>query len=192
MILVYLEPRIPEPGTPGRSGGAPPPAPRGLTHPGQLGPSDVCSARASNSNRPPARGRVTRPEPFATGVGGAVPDAPGAPQSRCEGPLAPARGLGCVCARSQPPGAARAEGARPGRGWYVPADSAPSRFPAPGPAWRPELARRPDRGPELPWPSGGRRRGCASAAARPPRPAAATRRTASSRSRRKTTPGPRR
>lgn len=67
MILVYLEPRIPGPWTPGRSGGAPPPAPRGLTHPGQPGPSDVCSARASNSNRPPARGRVTRPEPFATG-----------------------------------------------------------------------------------------------------------------------------
>lgn len=100
------------------------------------------------------------------------------------------------------PEAARGEGTqqRPRRGppppqtrrWYIPADSAPSCFSAPGPAWLPAGARRPHSGPELPWPNGGKRRGSGSAGERPPSPAAATRRTASLRSRRKMTPGPRR
>uniref|UniRef100_A0A8C6ECD5 ATP-dependent RNA helicase DDX54 n=1 Tax=Moschus moschiferus TaxID=68415 RepID=A0A8C6ECD5_MOSMO len=88
---------------------------------------------------------------------------------------------GCVGASPQPPPCC----------WYVPTGSAPSRFPALGPAWLPARARRPHRGPELPWPSGRRRRGSGSAGVRRPSPAAATRRTASLRSRQKMTPGPR-
>lgn len=99
MILVYLEPRIPGPRTPGRSGRAPPCAPRALTHPGQPGPSDVCSARASNSNRPPARGRVTWPEPFAPGVGAPFWTPPELPTAVARG-LSRQPGDSCACARA--------------------------------------------------------------------------------------------
>lgn len=194
--------------TPGSSGRPQPPhgGPRGPTLPGKPSPSYVCSTRASNSNpRAVRRGGAARTIlSRGGGLGHPVPDAPGAPQSLGEGSSAPMRGVcAYACMHAKPPEAPEGEGTQSGarRGapphvlqhrWYVPANSAPSRFPAPRPAWLAERVRRPHRGPELPWPSGGRRRGSGSAGARPLSPAAATRRTASLRFRQKMTPGPRR
>lgn len=200
-----------EPATPGSSKAAPSPSPS----PGYRAERLRAGSRALATCVPRAHTRVKQqPMSDRMGRGGRnhlllggelrppIPDAPRSSPKLRKGYL-PRQRRECVRTCGSSPwrqqqeqersrGRVEASPVPPPRCWYVPTGSAPSHFPAPGPAWLPARARRPHRGPELPWPSGRRRRGSGSAGVRRPSPAAATRRTASLRSRQKMTPGPRR